>query len=105
MTEIGNKIKELRKQRKLTLDKLAEMTGVAKATLSRIENGVVGGNIETVRKIAESLGVGLEDLYSSGERKAEKPGLQLSRLRGELKGITQRLVKLCAELGVKVDKA
>jgi len=43
--KLGEKLKLLRKEKDLTLDKLAEMSGMAKATLSRIENGVTTGNL------------------------------------------------------------
>ena len=57
--KLGEKLKALRKQKDLTLDKLAEISGVAKATLSRIENGVTTGNLNTHLKICDALGVNL----------------------------------------------
>lgn len=43
---------------------LAERSGVAQATLSRIENGVMKGTVESHRLIAEALGISLAELYS-----------------------------------------
>ncbi len=61
--KLGEKLKLLRKDKDLTLDKLAELSGVAKATLSRIENGVTAGNLNTHLKICEALQVNLGELY------------------------------------------
>jgi mannose-6-phosphate isomerase-like protein (cupin superfamily) len=40
------------------------MTGVAQATLSRIETGVMRGTVESHQRIAEALGMSLSELYS-----------------------------------------
>ncbi|MFA5038842.1 MAG: XRE family transcriptional regulator [Candidatus Omnitrophota bacterium] len=70
--KLGEKLKNLRKQKDLTLDKLAELSGVAKATLSRIENGVTTGNLNTHLKICETLGVNLGELYKGLEHAEDK---------------------------------
>jgi transcriptional regulator with XRE-family HTH domain len=70
--KLGEKLKHLRKEKDLTLDKLAEMSEVAKATLSRIENGVTTGNLSTHLKICEALQVNLGELYKGLETTEEK---------------------------------
>ena len=70
--KLGEKLKSLRKTKDLTLDKLAELSGVAKATLSRIENGVTTGNLTTHLKICEALKVNLGELYKGLENPEEK---------------------------------
>lgn len=70
--KFGEKLKILRKKKDLTLDKLAELSGVAKATLSRIENGVTTGNLKTHIKICEALNVNLGELYKDLEENEEK---------------------------------
>lgn len=70
--KLGEKLKLLRKEKDLTLDKLAELSGVAKATLSRIENGVTTGNLNTHLKICEALQVNLGELYKGLESVNEK---------------------------------
>lgn len=60
---IGEKINQLRKMRKITLMELANKSGVAQATLSRIENGKMIGTVESHTHIAEALGVSLPELY------------------------------------------
>lgn len=55
---IANKIRELRKQKKLTLDDVAEALGTSKQTIHRYENGIIS-NIphEKIEKLAEVLSV------------------------------------------------
>lgn len=70
--KLGEQLKLLRKEKDLTLDKLAELSKVAKATLSRIENGVTAGNLNTHLKICEALQVNLGELYKGLESVDEK---------------------------------
>lgn len=70
--KLGEKLKTLRKEKDLTLDKLASLSGIAKATLSRIENGVTTGNLNTHLKICEALRVNLGELYKGLENPNER---------------------------------
>ena len=70
--KLGEKLKLLRKEKEFTLDKLAELSGIAKATLSRIENGVTSGNLNTHLKICEALRVNLGSLYKGLDNLNEK---------------------------------
>jgi len=72
LKNLGARMRELRKQKGLTLVEIAEKTGVAQATLSRIETGVMIGTIESHAKIAEVIGVGLPDLYQDIDDRAGK---------------------------------
>ena len=63
MDDIGKRIKDIRKSKKITLVELAKMTNVAQASLSRIETGIMTGTVESHQKIAEALGIGLSELY------------------------------------------
>ena len=63
MKGLGQHIKLLRKSRELTLVEVAKKTGIDQATLSRIENSVMIGTLDSHMKIAEALGLNLPDLY------------------------------------------
>ena len=53
-----DKIKQLRRERVLTVRELAEAAGVSKTTVSNIENGrSVKVYPSTIRKLASALGV------------------------------------------------
>lgn len=71
-SKVGNRIKDIRKEKQMTLIDLSEKTGVAQATLSRMENGQMLGTVESHRKIAETLGVSLSSLYDGIDERAQK---------------------------------
>ncbi len=71
--DFGGKIRFLRKELGLSLEQLAARSGVALATLSRIENGKGSGTFRTHQRIAEGFGVPITDLYqglASAEQEA-----------------------------------
>jgi len=56
------RLKELRKLRALSQQELAEAAGIGRATLSRIERAETGAHGRTLRRLANALGVGVEEL-------------------------------------------
>lgn len=52
---IANNLKEIRELRKLSLDKVADLTGVSKSMLGQIERGESNPTISTVWKITNGL--------------------------------------------------
>ena len=72
---IGKKLKQLRKERKVSLRELSDRSGVQTATLSRMENLKMTGTLESHNQIARALGVSLVELYSdihTDEKKVDK---------------------------------
>ncbi len=61
------KLREVRERLFVTQADLAQRTGIAEATISRLENGAQRPRISTVRKIAEALNVAPEDLVIWGD--------------------------------------
>jgi DNA-binding XRE family transcriptional regulator len=57
-----NPVKVWREYRKMTLRALAEAAGISPGYLSQIENGERRGTVTMLRRIAEPLGVELDDL-------------------------------------------
>lgn len=102
---IGQKLNQIRKEKDLTLDQLAQMTGVAKATLSRIENSVVGGNLDTLKKITAALHVSLDSLITEGSTEMkmaeDDPKLMLAAVRKDLEVIAERIKKICKRLNIE----
>ena len=72
MMKIGNRVRDLRKSKKITLIELSKQTGIAQATLSRIETGRMIGTVESHRKISEALGLALAELYGPLDRRYEE---------------------------------
>ena len=61
---LANNMKSLREQRKLSLDKVAEMTGISKTMLGQIERGESSPSITTVWKIANGLKLSFTSLIN-----------------------------------------
>ena len=55
-------LKRLREDRKITQEQLAFDAGITVSALSRIERGLNSPGWSTVRRIADALGVSLEEL-------------------------------------------
>jgi Predicted transcriptional regulators len=61
---IAQNLKRLREERKLSLDRVAELTGVSKSMLGQIERGDSSPTVATVWKIANGLKVSFTTLMS-----------------------------------------
>jgi len=65
--KVGERIRELRKKRDMTLEELSRKSGVALATLSRMENGRMTGTLNSHNRICKALGTSLAELYKEVE--------------------------------------
>jgi putative transcriptional regulator len=66
-TAITNTIRKLRFERnEMTQQDLAERVGVTRQTINAIELGKYSPSLEVAFRIAEALGVRLEDVFSYG---------------------------------------
>lgn len=54
---IGERIRALRKERGLSLEELANRSGIALSVLTRIENDRGGATFRTHQRIAEAFGI------------------------------------------------
>ncbi|MCH4237515.1 MAG: helix-turn-helix domain-containing protein [Clostridium tyrobutyricum] len=61
---------ELRKKNALTLDKLAEETGISKNMLWHLEKGDRTGTVETLKKLSNFYNVSLDYITGNIERSA-----------------------------------
>ena len=102
MFKVGDRIRAIRKEKKVTLIDLSKQTGIAQATLSRIETGKMIGTVESHGKIAEALGLGLAELYAPLDRryhevvhsKKETPHKVVHQARGiQMELLTQGVTK------------
>ncbi|MFR2692694.1 MAG: helix-turn-helix domain-containing protein [Enterocloster bolteae] len=53
---VGEKIRKLRKEKKLTLKDIAEATGLSIGYISQLERGAVEPSLASLRKVSEFLG-------------------------------------------------
>src|SRR4030066_828966 len=64
---VGEKIKELREQKGLSLKEMADLTGFSTALLSQMENHLVSPSLGTIIKLARTLGVKVGDFLGESE--------------------------------------
>ena len=69
--KIGKRMRELRREKNMTLEDLSEKSGVALATLSRMENNKMTGTLPSHTRICKALGVSLVELYRELEDDAK----------------------------------
>ena len=63
--QIGSVVREARKQRNLTLNELAELTGVSVSMLSMLERGIASPSIGTLVSVTSALGLHMSELFES----------------------------------------
>ena len=95
--EFNQKLQELRKQKGLTQEELAEQLYVSRTAISKWESGRGYPNIESLRAIAKFFSVTLDDLLSSDEvlTIAEEDNKQKEKL---FRDLTYGLLDLCVAL-------
>ena len=66
---LGKRIKELRRARNMTQEKLSELTNIGTSSISKIENGIYHPNDKNLENIAQALNVEPYELYICGHNK------------------------------------
>lgn len=69
---LGKKIKQIRKNKNLTQEKLAELINIEIPSLSNIETGKYAPSVETLQKLSEVLEVEPWELYYFNDISQEK---------------------------------
>ncbi len=84
---LGHRVRELRKAKGWTLDQAATQAGLARSTLSKIENGQMSPTYDAVRKLAEGLKITVPQLFTpaakpqvSGRMAVTKSGTGLAHV-------------------------
>lgn len=104
---IGRRIKEKRRERKITQEVLAETMNISIAYLSRIERGKTPVNIERLMVIAELLEVDVGELISGTS--SETIGIETywgEKIKNVLKGCSpekQKLIYSVAKIIAGID--
>lgn len=69
--QIGNRIKELRKEKGLTQEKLAECVGISFQAVSKWENNIALPDITLIPRLAQIFGVTTDDLFAYNRKEIE----------------------------------
>lgn len=100
--ELGRKIRAVRLQAGMTLQKLARAAGVSQSLVSQVERGLASPSITTLRRLAGALGVPIAALFlgsseaSNGE--TDRLGRRLVVRRPERKSLHVPRSKVVYEL-------
>lgn len=76
---IGDRLRQLREEKKLSQGDIEKRTGLLRCYISRVENGHTVPAIETLEKMARALEVPLYQLFYDGEEPPQLPALPKRR--------------------------
>ena len=95
--KLGDKIKQFRIEKNLTMQQLADLSGKSKGYISLLEKGInpqtrkpIEPSLEAIQSIAKALNVDLEDLISDTEDLIRLPKLNNSIIK-KITNITKQL--------------
>ncbi len=72
---IGRRLREVRRQRGVTLKQVAKAAGVTESFVSQVERGAANPSVATLRRITDFLGATIGSLFvDSGDAEASGPG-------------------------------
>jgi transcriptional regulator with XRE-family HTH domain len=77
LVELSARIKAARLAKGYTLDRVAEISGLAKGLLSKVENFRVTPSLPSLAKISEALGMNMSELFEGLD---EKPRITIVRV-------------------------
>ena len=64
---VGERIKELREKRGLTVNKLANLAGISQSYLRDVELGTKNPTVETLSYFFDALGISLKEFFSEND--------------------------------------
>lgn len=67
LKRLGKNVARLRKSKGYSQDRLYLEAGFSRATMSRIENGLVDPQAFTLQRVAETIGVPMSKLFEFGD--------------------------------------
>lgn len=98
---IGNRIREIRKRRKITQAQLAEMSGIEPSNISHIERAATKLSLPTLINISNALEVTLDEIVYDNLKKSEH--VSSSLINKLLEDCTAEELKAIAEV-IKTTK-
>ncbi len=70
---IGDRLRDLREQKKLSQGEIEQRTGLLRCYISRVENGHTVPSVETLEKFARALEVPMYQLFYDGDLNPKLP--------------------------------
>ena len=78
---IGNRLRSLREQKKLSQGDIEKRTGLLRCYISRVENGYTVPSIDTLEKMSRALEIPLYQLFYEGDNPPHFQNSKALRLR------------------------
>jgi len=78
--DLGQRVRELRKARDWTLEQAAGKAGLARSTLSKIENGQMSPTFDALKKLATGLGISVPQLFTPPQSGQVNGRLSVTRM-------------------------
>ena len=64
LIKLGNHVKQIRKERKMSQQKLSDISGLAVRTISKIERGKMNPSYEVLSALVSVLGISFDSLFT-----------------------------------------
>src|SRR5205085_4362936 len=81
---IGERLRELREEKKFSQGEIEKRTGLLRCYISRVENGHTVPAVETLEKFARALEVPMYQLFYDGEEPPKLPNLPKGKSANDL---------------------
>ena len=78
--DLGQRVRELRKDRDWTLEQAARKAGLARSTLSKIENGQMSPTYEALKKLAVGLEISVPQLFTPPQAEKVNGRMAVTRM-------------------------
>jgi len=86
--DLGARVRELRKARDWTLEQAAQQAGLARSTLSKIENGQMSPTYDALKKLAIGLEISVPQLFTPPSKGQVNGRMSVSRAGEETEQLT-----------------
>jgi transcriptional regulator with XRE-family HTH domain len=81
--QLGQRVREIRLSQNLTLEGASQRTGLARSTLSKIENEQISPTFTAVTKLVNGLGIDIPQLFTQPSEKKAASGRRAITRQGE----------------------
>src|SRR5947199_1286997 len=102
---IGDRLRALREEKKLSQGDIEKRTGLLRCYISRVENGHTVPAVETLEKFARALEVPLYQLFYDGEEPPRYPNQSKRTLSSVTWGDTGKDARLLAKFRHLLSRA
>jgi transcriptional regulator with XRE-family HTH domain len=104
LAAIGERIRELRQARNMTLQSLADITGLSVSMISLVERGKASPSIGSLISVASALGITMSDLMASEPSSEDELVVRVGQQRGveSAQHVIRKLIREDRSRGVSI---